>query len=356
MPATPVPHELEEKVAMIPSLQRRWEVADRPIGRALAPSDFRLTEVAVAVPQSGEVLVKLCYLGFDPAQKSWMENAAGYMDPVEIGGLMPGTAVGRVAESRHPDFKPGDVVFGHLGWREFATVPATRLYKAPHDVPLDAVLSVLGGTGRTAYLALMKVGRPVAGDTLVISGAAGATGSLVGQIGKLAGCRVIGIAGGPAKCEWLTGKLGFDAAIDYKAEKVRSRLRDLAPGGIDIFFDNVGGEILNDALARLAPRARVVICGGISRYNFDARSGAMPEGPRNYFNVVFTGATIQGFLAPHYERDYPEADARLIQWLRAERIVARADILTGFDNAPTALMGLFAGENIGKQLLRLSDG
>lgn len=333
---------------------RQWLVAARPTGRELADSDFQLSEAPVPKPEAGQVLVKAAYLGFDPAQKSWMENIANYMSPVEIGSVMPGSGAGVVVESRHPDFHPGEAVYGPLGWQEYAAVSGEALYKAPEGVTSEAVLSVLGGTGRTAYLALMKVGKPVAGDTLVISGAAGATGSLVGQIGKIAGCRVIGIAGGPEKCRWLTEDVGFDGAIDYKNEKVRSRLRELGASGVDVFFDNVGGEILNDALARLAPRARVVICGGISRYNFDPRSSEMPEGPRNYFNVVFTGATIQGFLMPTYERDFPEADERLVRWLRDGRIKPRADVLQGFENAPAALMRLFRGQNIGKQLLRLA--
>ena len=338
----------------MPETQRQWLVASRPVGRPLAPSDFQLAEAPVAAPGEGEVLLKTLYLGFDPAQKSWMENAASYMSPVEIGGVMPGSGVGVIVESRDPGFAPGDVAFGRLGWQEFPVVAARQLDKVPGDVAPDAALSVLGGTGRTAYLALMKVGRPVAGDTLVISGAAGATGSLVGQIGKIAGCRVIGIAGGPEKCAMLTEELGFDGAIDYRNEKVRARLRELAPGGIDIFFDNVGGEILNDALARLAARARVVICGGISRYNHDPRSPEMPQGPRNYFNVVFTGATIQGFLMPQYERDFPEADARLAEWLRAGRIKPREDVQIGFENAPATLQRLFDGRNLGKQLLKLA--
>ena len=340
---------------MSPRMQRQWQVAARPVGRPLAASDFQLAETPVAAPKAGEVLVRADWLSFDPAQKSWMENAAGYMDPVEIGGVMPGSGVGVVMESAHPDFAAGETVFGPLGWQEYAAVPAERLWKTPPGVTAEAVLCVLGGTGRTAYLALMKVGRPVAGDTLVISGAAGATGSLVGQLGKIAGCRVIGIAGGPEKCAWLTDELGFDGAIDYRNEKVKARLRELAPAGVDIFFDNVGGEILNDVLARLAPRARVVICGGISRYNFDPRSPEMPQGPRNYFNVVFTGATIQGFLMPEYERDYPEADTRLADWVRSGRIVPRADVLEGFEQAPAALMRLFEGRNIGKQLLRIGE-
>lgn len=339
---------------MTPAVQRQWLVAVRPVGRPLEDADFRQVEAPVSAPVEGQVLVKVAYLGFDPAQKSWMENAASYMNPVEIGGVMPGSGAGVVLESRHPDFAPGEAVYGQLGWQEYSTVAAAQLYKSPEGVAPDAVLSALGGTGRTAYLALMKVGKPVAGDTLVISGAAGATGSLVGQLGKIAGCRVIGIAGGAEKCAWLTEQLGFDGAIDYKNEKVRARLRELCPNGVDVFFDNVGGELLNDVLARLAPRARVVICGGISRYNFDPRSPEMPQGPRNYFNVVFTGATIQGFLMPHYERDYPEADARLADWVRSGAITARADVLEGFEHAPAALMRIFQGRNVGKQLLRVA--
>lgn len=338
---------------MTPATQRQWRVAAHPDGRALRDSDFELASAPVVEPGPGEVLVRTEVLSFDPAQKSWMENAAGYMAPVKIGSVIPGSAAGVVVASRHPGFAPGDRVFGHLGWQEFPLLPGEALEKAPEGVSLEAVLSVLAGTGRTAYLALMRVGRPVAGDTLVISGAAGATGSLVGQIGKIAGCRVIGIAGGAEKCAWLTEALGFDAAIDYKAEKVRARLRELCPSGVDIFFDNVGGEILNDVLARLALKARVVICGAISRYNFDARSEAMPPGPRNYFNVVFTGATIQGFLASHYAAEFPEADSRLADWVREGRIQVRADVLHGFERAPEALMRLFEGRNTGKQILKL---
>jgi NADPH-dependent curcumin reductase CurA len=340
---------------MTPKTQREWRIAGHPDGRPLKASDFELATAPVAEPGPDEVLVATRYLAFEPAQKSWMENAAGYKAPVKIGDVIPGSGAGVVAASRHPGFAPGDLVYGDLSWREFNVMPGEALDKAPEGVPLDAVLSVMSGSGRTAYLALMKVGRPVAGDTLVISGAAGAVGSLVGQIGKIAGCRVIGIAGGPEKCAWLTDELGFDAAIDYKGEKVRSRLRDLCPAGVDIFFDNVGGEILNDVLARLALKARVVICGAISRYNFDPRSEEMPPGPRNYFNVVFTGATIQGFLAPHYRRDFPEADARLAGWVRDGRIMARPDLLQGIENAPAALMRLFEGGNRGKQLVRLTE-
>ena len=336
--------------------QRQWLVADRPIGRELRPGDFQLVETPVAQPRDGEVLVETLYLSFDPAQKSWMENVANYRDPVAIGSVMPGRGVGRVLATGHADFTVGDIVHGETGWQERPLMEGAQLAKVAEGVPVTAVLSVLGTTGKTAYLGLTHVGKPKPGDTVVISGAAGATGSVVGQIAKLAGCRVVGIAGGARKCAWLTEELGFDAAIDYKAEKVRSRLRALCPGGIDVMWDNVGGEILNDCLARLALGARVVICGGISRYNFDARNPEqMPPGPRNYFNVVFTGATIQGFLMNHFERDYPIAEARLLEWVRAGAIKYREDVREGFEQAPAALMGLFDGGNFGKQLLKVAS-
>lgn len=337
------------------SANRQWVVTARPIGRALEPTDFRLEEVAIDAPGPSEVVVETEYLSFDPAQKSWMENLASYMAPVEIGGVMPGSGGGRVVASNSPDFAVGDRVIGRICWREYATVAASELTRVPDGVSVTAALAVLGTTGRTAYLGLVNIGKPKPGDTLVISGAAGATGSVVGQLGKIAGCRVIGIAGGPEKCAWLTDELGFDAAIDYKSEKVRARLRELAPNGIDLFWDNVGGEILNDALGRLAKGARVVICGGISRYNFDPRDpGQMPAGPRNYFNVVFTGATIQGFLMPDYEAQYGIADARLLDWVRAGAIRYKEDMQQGFENAPLALMRLFEGGNFGKQMLKVA--
>ena len=209
-------------------------------------------------------------------------------------------------------------------------------------------------TGRTAYFGLLHIGQPRPGDTLVVSGAAGAVGSVVGQLGKIAGCRVIGIAGGRTKCETLVQQLGFDAAIDYKGEKLRTRLRELCPNGIDVFFDNVGGAVLNDALGRVAPGARVVICGGISRYGADPRKPEqLPPGPQNYFNVVFTRATITGFLVHHFAEHYAIADRRLGAWLADGRLRQLEDVVEGFENAPRALMRLFDGANLGKQLLRV---
>jgi len=333
---------------------RRWLIAERPIGRALSLDDFRMSTAPLPPVGDGQVKLRTLYLGFDPALKSWMENIAGYAEPTEIGGLMPGMGLGQVVESASPAFAPGDLALGLIGWQDIAVVDAGRLEPVPAGVPPTAALGVLGLTGRTAYFGLLEIGRPRPGDTLVVSGAAGAVGSVVGQIGKIAGCRVIGIAGGAEKCRWLTEELGFDAAVDYKAEKPRRRLRDLCPDGIDILFDNVGGEVLNDCLGRLAFGARVVICGGIARYNADPRDpDGMPAGPRNYFNVVFTQATIQGFLVHHFKDRYPVADRRLAEWLRRGDIRQGEDILHGFENAPLALMRLFEGANRGKQLLEI---
>jgi NADPH-dependent curcumin reductase CurA len=335
---------------------RRWLIADRPLGRALREADFRLDEEEVGPPGDGQVLLRTTYLGFDPAQKGFMENVATYADPTDVGAVMPGHGVGRVIDSRSDKFTVGSLVTGHYGWREYAIVDATKLEAVADDLPPTAALGVLGVTGRTAYFGLLHVGKPRPGDVLVVSGAAGAVGSVVGQIGKIAGCKVVGIAGGERKCEWLVHELGFDAAIDYKSEKVRSRLKALAPNGIDVFFDNVGGSILNDCLSRIAFGARVVICGGISRYNADPRDpGQIPPGPQNYFNVVFTNATLQGFLVHHYADHFATAQQRLMAWVREGRIRNHDDVIEGFENAPRALMRLFEGANRGKQVLRIRE-
>ena len=337
-------------------MNRRWLIAARPLGRAVTEADFRLDSVPVASPAEGQLLLRTLYLGFDPALKGRMDNIAGYAVPTEIGGVMPGTGVGEVIESRAPGFARGDLVIGESGWEEFPVVDAASVAPVPKGLSPAAVLGAAGMTGRTAYFGLLYVGRPRVGDTLVISGAAGAVGSVVGQLGKIAGCRVIGIAGGAEKCAWLTGELGFDAAIDYKAGPVRRRLKELCGQGIDIVFDNVGGEILNDCLARVTFGARVVICGGISRYDADPRDpNQMPPGPRNYFNVVFTQATIQGFLVHHFESLYPVADARLSRLLADGALKNPVDIQAGFENAPRTLLRLFRGENRGKQLLKAVD-
>jgi len=330
---------------------KQWLVNAQPVGRQLEDADFKLQEVPLTAPGEDEVLVKTLYLGFDPAQKGWMENISNYVDPLNVGDIMRGSGVGQIVESNSPKFKEGDLVSGMLCWQEFATLNAAAVNKVPEGLPPTASLGVLGATGMTAYFGLLDIGKPRAGDTLVVSGAAGATGSVVGQIGKIAGCQVIGIAGGTDKCKWLVDELGFDAAIDYKNENIPDRLKELCPGGIDVFYDNVGGSILNDCLSHLAMKARVVICGGISRHE----TGRMPAGPENYFNVVFKRATIEGFIVLDYMSQFPAAGQRIGKWIAEGKIKYKEDVQEGFENTPRTLMRLFEGKNFGKQLLKIAD-
>jgi NADPH-dependent curcumin reductase CurA len=328
---------------------RQWLINGRPVGRPLVDDDFMLVETPVSDPGEGEVLVRSLYLAFDPAQKGWMENVADYVAPTEIGEVMRGSGVGEVVASAHPDFAPGDKVTGMLRWQDYACLPGKELLKVPDDDLITANLGVLGTTGMTAFFGLNKIGKPFPGDTVVITGAAGATGSVVGQIAKLAGCRVIGVAGGEAKCRWLVDELGFDGAVDYKAGDVRKQAKALAPGGIDVLWDNVGGAIFNDLLGQLATHARVVVCGGISRYEL----GKMPAGPENYFNLIFRRAHMEGFIVLDYAAEFPWARRRIADWIRSGRLHYKEDIQKGLENAPRTLMRLFHGENFGKQLLRV---
>lgn len=329
---------------------RQWLIADRPNGRPLKDSDFELVARDLKAPGPGEVLLKTRYLGFDPAQKGWMENIGGYVAPTEIGEVMRGSGIGEVIESNHPKYQPGDLVAGMLGWQEMPTIAGDGLEKIKDPGLATAYLGALGTTGMTAFFGFIRVGKPQPGDTVVVSGAAGATGSVVGQIAKIMGCRVIGIAGGADKCAWIVEECGYDAAIDYKSENVRGRLAELCPNGIDVVFDNVGGTILNDMLARIALHARVVICGGISRYTL----GKMPAGPENYFNLIFMRATMAGFIVLDWMNEYPMARRRMTQWIRDGRIRYKEDIQEGFENAPHTLMRLFEGKNFGKQMLKVS--
>lgn len=330
---------------------RQWLIAERPKGRPLQDSDFKLVTVEQRQPAEGEVMLRTLYLSFDPAQKGWMENLGGYVAPTNIGDVMRGYGIGQVVASKAEGFSPGDLVAGLIGWQEYPTLAVSGLQKFDKDGPITAYASVLGLTGMTAYFGLFEIGQPRAGDTLVVSGAAGATGSVVGQLGKIAGCRVIGIAGGPEKCGWLIKDCGFDATIDYKNENVGARLKELCPEGINMFFDNVGGKILNAALAELALGARVIICGGISRYEL----GQMPAGPENYFNLIFKRASMRGFLVLDFAGQYPVARKRLKKWIKSGELAYKEDIQEGFEKAPETLMRLFTGQNFGKQMLKVAD-
>jgi NADPH-dependent curcumin reductase CurA len=326
---------------------RQWLLAKRPVGM-VKESDFELHSAAIPTPGDGQVLVRTRWLAFEPAMRGWMEDRPNYIPPVAIGEVMRGMTVGEVVESRLEGYAAGDLVTGMTGWQEWA-VADRGVRKLPEDTDPTLALSVLGLTGITAYFGLLDIGQPKPGEVVVVSGAAGATGSVAGQIAKLEGCRVVGIAGGGEKCAWLTEKAHFDAAIDYKNEDVGARLSELCPDGVDVFFDNVGGEILDAVLARIARGARIAICGSISRYSLDEP----PPGPRHYFNLTAQRGRMEGFVVMDFFPRYDEAAANLLKWVNDGSIVWEADVQKGFENAPQTLRRLYTGANFGKQLLEL---
>lgn len=337
----------------MPATNRRWTLAARPHG-LVKESDFAFGEAPVPAVGDGQVLVRVLYLSFDPTQRGWIEDRPSYLPPVQIGEVMRAAAVGQVVESKFAGLAPGDLVQGLFGWQEYALLPGAMIGaqgKIPPGVPPTWMLGVLGITGLTAYFGMLDLGKPQAGDTVVVSGAAGATGSVAGQIAKIAGARVIGIAGGPEKCAWLTKEAHFDAAIDYKREDVSARLGALCPKGIDLYFDNVGGEILDAALARIALRARVVLCGAISGYN----ETAPPPGPRNLMNLVIQRGRMEGFIILDYLPRFAEGVAKLSAWVRSGEIVHQEDVQRGLENAPRTLLRLFTGANTGKQILQVAE-
>ncbi len=335
-------------------INRQWRLAARPEAM-VGDEHFRwVEEPAPEVTADGQVLVRTLTLSCDPTQRGWMARDT-YLPAVAIGEVMRSFGVGRVVESRHPGFAEGDLVQGLLGWQDYALLDATsssRLTPVPPGVPIPLAMSALGITGLTAYFGLLDVGRPAAGETVVVSGAAGATGSVAGQIARLKGCRVVGIAGGPDKCRWLLDEARFDAAVDYRHEDVDARLAELCPGGVDVFFDNVGGEILDACLAHLALHGRVVICGAIADYN---RSEPGP-GPRNYLNLLLKRGRMEGFIVLDHLDRAAAAAAELGAWVAAGELRVQVDVQRGLENAPRTLRRLFTGENRGKQLLEVAEG
>jgi NADPH-dependent curcumin reductase CurA len=332
-------------------VNRQWLLKERPTGM-VEPSNFEWRESEAPEPADGEFLVRNLYLSLDPAMRTWMTAMRSYIPPVEIGDVMRGACVGRVVESRRDGFDAGELVLGTFGWQEYAVsdgggpIPVT---KVPEGVPPTMPLGVLGITSLTAYFGLKEIGKPEAGETVVVSGAAGATGSVAGQLAKHWGCRVIGIAGGAEKCSWLTDELGFDAAIDYKGENVSERLRELCPKGLDVFFDNVGGEILEAALGNLAWHSRIILCGAISNYNAD-----VPHGPRNYMNLLVRRSRMEGFVVFDYFPRTDEAMTELVPMVMDGTLRHREDIREGLDKAPEALVDLYTGANKGKLLVKIA--
>jgi NADPH-dependent curcumin reductase CurA len=331
---------------------RQWLLAARPVGM-VKESDFAYRETAVPEAPEGGFLARNLYLAFDPAMRGWIEDRPSYLPPVGIGEVMRGNTVAQVVASQHPDFSAGEFVRGFLGWQDYAALGSgpSLVSRLPKGASLTNALGVLGTTGVTAYFGMLDVGRPRSGETVVVSTAAGATGSVAAQIAKLEDCRVIGIAGGPEKCAWLTREAGLDAAIDYKSEDVARRLGELCPDGIDVYFDNVGGGILEAVLDRLAPRARVVLCGAISRYNEETPSA----GPRNYYNLAIQRGRMEGFNVIDYLPRADEAAARLSAWVAEGKLAFREDVQAGLENAPRTLLRLFSGQNFGRQLLKIAD-
>ncbi|HJN46187.1 MAG: NADP-dependent oxidoreductase [Acidobacteria bacterium] len=333
-------------------VNRQWRLATRPAGM-VEESDFEPHEAPVPKVGDGDYLLRTLYVSVDPAQRGWMNEDPGYMPPVPLGEVMPAATVSQVVESRHPDYPVGAFVFGYFGWQEYALgsrgLMPSQVFVPEH--PLPRYLGVLGGTGLTAYFGLLEVGRAEAGQTVLVSGAAGATGSVAAQIGKITGCRVVGIAGGGQKCAWLTGELGLDAAIDYKSEDVGARLTQTCPDGVDVYFDNVGGAILEAAIAHMAQGGRIACCGMIAGYN-----AATPQpGPANLFLLIARRITMTGFLVMDYAARFDEARRDLSAWLADGRLRAREDVQEGFENIPTTFLRLFTGQNIGKQVLKVAD-
>ncbi|MDQ1344806.1 MAG: hypothetical protein QG586_336 [Pseudomonadota bacterium] len=330
-------------------VNHQFRLAKRPVGM-VQRSDFEYAQAPVAEPGEGEVLVKILYVSLDPAMRGWMNEGKSYVPPVGIGEVMRAGAVGRVITSRDPSIAVGDHVVGVLGVQEYAVAKAKGLTKVdPKLVPLPVYLGTLGMPGMTAYFGLLEIGQPKPGETVVVSGAAGAVGQVVGQIAKIKGCRVVGIAGGADKCAYLRS-IGFDAAIDYKHEDVKAALKQHCPKGVDVYFDNVGGEILDIVLTQLAMHARIVICGAISQYN-----EAKMKGPSNYMSLLVNRAMMKGMVVFDYASRYGEAAREMAGWMATGQLKTREDVVEGLETFPETLLKLFKGENTGKLVLKVAD-
>src|SRR5215471_14568735 len=333
------------------AVNRQFRLAARPVGM-VKRSDFNLVAEPVSSPKDGEMLVKMIYISLDPAMRGWMNEGRSYVPGVAIGEVMRALALGQVVESKNPAFAAGDYLYGGFGAQEYAISNGQGVTKVdPTLVPLPVYLGALGMPGMTAYFALLETGELKAGDTVLMSGAAGAVGMVAGQIAKIKGCPVVGIAGGPQKCRFVKEDLGFDAAIDYKSEDVKKAIAQNCPKGVDVYFDNVGGEILEAALANLALRGRVVLCGAISQYNTTAEI----KGPSNYLSLLINRGTMRGMIVFDFAARYGEAAREMAGWIRAGKLKTREDIVQGFETFPETLQKLYKGENLGKLMLKVGE-
>ncbi|HEY1077464.1 MAG TPA: NADP-dependent oxidoreductase [Fontimonas sp.] len=325
----------------------QFRLASRPQGMVSA-ANFEYVEAPIGEPADGQFLVEIAYISLDPAMRGWMNDAKSYIPPVGIGEVMRAGAVGKVIASKHPKYAVGDHVVGTFGVQQYALSDGKGTNKVdPKLAPLPVYLGTLGMPGMTAYFGLLEVGQAKAGDVVVVSGAAGAVGQVVGQVAKIKGCTVVGIAGGADKCRYVVDELGFDACIDYKNENVKEALKRHCPKGVDVYFDNVGGDILDDVLTRLAMHARIVICGAISQYNSTA-----VKGPSNYLSLLVHRASMKGMVVFDWAPRYGEAAREMGGWLASGQMKTREDIVDGFRTFPDALLKLFRGENTGKLVLK----
>ncbi|MFZ1165994.1 MAG: NADP-dependent oxidoreductase [Candidatus Sulfotelmatobacter sp.] len=331
-------------------INHRFTLASRPVGMPKR-TDWAYEEETVRELHEGELLIRVLFISLDPAMRGWMNQSRSYVPPVGIGEVMRALALGQVVASKNPLFAVGKHVSGTFGVQEYFISDGKGLVEVdPRVAPLPTFLNVLGMTGMTAYFGLLETGQPRTGDTVVVSAAAGAVGSVVGQLAKIKGCRAVGIAGGADKCRYLLNDLGFDAVIDYKSEDVTAALRKSCPEGMNIYFDNVGGDILEAALSNLARGARIVICGAISQYN---NTGPV-QGPRNYLSLLVYRATMKGMLVFDYADRYAEAREEMAGWMAAGKLKSREDIVEGLETFPDTFLKLFRGENLGKLILKVA--
>ena len=333
------------------TINKQWRLKQRPVGEPSSET-WDYTETEVPTINDGEIVIRIDYISMDPAMRGWLNDAKSYIEPVQVGDVMRAGTVGEVIESKHEKFKVGDFVCGHNGVQTYAVSDGSGLYKVDPDLaPLSYYLGVLGMPGMTGYFGLLKTGEPKAGETVVVSGAAGAVGGLVGQIAKIKGCRVVGIAGGPEKCQFLIDELGFDAAVDYKNENVKKALKQACPDGVDVFYDNVGGEILDDVLTQINLHARIVICGAISQYN----NTTAVKGPSNYLSLLVNRARMEGIVVFDNIKEYPVAMKDIAGWIQSGELTVKDHIVEGIETFPETLMMLFSGKNFGKLVLKVGE-
>jgi len=323
----------------------------RPFGLP-GKDTWELVENNLPEPKEGEFLIQCEYISLDPAMRGWINDTKSYIEPVQINDVMRAGGVGKVIASKHPDFKEGDFVYGQTGVQQYVISDGKGYHKInPNLAPLPVYTSSLGMTGMTAYFGILEVGELKEGDSVLVSGAAGAVGSVVGQIAKIKNCKVIGIAGGADKCKYLINELGFDGAIDYKNDDIKGKLKEYFPKGIDVYFDNVGGEILDLALSRLAFHARIVICGAISQYN----NTTPIKGPSNYLSLLVNRASMKGMVVFDFAKDYGKASKQMGQWMMEGKLKSKEDIYEGIENFYETFLKLFSGEKLGKLVLKVSE-